>query len=151
MTEAGRLGPVERLHRRRARAWLLQIHYRWETGGVEAGLGRALADTMATRRISPRRLPYIRRVVGILDEHLPEIDAALRGALDNWRLDRLSTIDRAVLRIGATELLYLEDIPPKVAIQEAIRLAEAYGGEDSPRFVNGVLDALYKRRGAAGR
>jgi N utilization substance protein B len=149
LTEAGRLGPTERLHRSRARAWILQIHYRWESGGVEAGLGRALADTMATRRISPRRLPYVRRIVGIMEEHLTEIDAALRAALDNWRLDRLSTIDRAVLRIGAAELLYMVDeIPPKVAIQEAIRLAEAYGGDDSPRFVNGVLDALYKRRRA---
>ena len=146
MTEPGRLGPVERLHRRRARAWLLQIHYRWESCGLEDGISRALADTMATRRISPRRLPYIRRVVGILERHLPEIDAALAAALDNWRLDRLSTIDRAVLRVGAAELLYLDEIPPKVAIQEAIRLAEAYGGDDSPRFVNGVLDALYKRR-----
>ena len=53
-------------------------------------------------------------------------------------------MDRAVLRIGAAELLYGEDVPPKVAIQEAIRLAEAYGGNESPRFVNGVLDALYK-------
>ena len=50
-----------------------------------------------------------------------------------------------MLRIGAAELLHGEDIPPKVAIQEAIRLAEAYGGEDSPRFVNGVMDALYKQ------
>ena len=56
----------------------------------------------------------------------------------------MSRIDRAVLRLGVVELLYLEEIPPKVAIQEAILLAEAYGGDESPRFVNGVLDALYK-------
>jgi N utilization substance protein B len=55
-----------------------------------------------------------------------------------------------VLRIGASELLLDDDVPPKVAIQEAIRLAEAYGGNESPRFVNGVLDALYKRRSAQG-
>ena len=85
-------------------------------------------------------------VLTLLDEHLLEIDEALRGALDNWRLDRLSTIDRAVLRIAAVEILHLDEIPPKVAIQEAIRLADAYGGDDSPRFVNGVLDALYKAR-----
>jgi N utilization substance protein B len=100
---------------------------------------------MATRRISPRRVPYVRTVLRLMDEHLLEIDAALRAALENWRLDRLSKIDRAVLRIAATEMLFVEDVPPKVAIQEAIRLAEAYGGEESPRFVNGVLDALYKR------
>jgi N utilization substance protein B len=120
------------------------VHYRWESGGFEGSLRDALVETTATRSISPRRLPYVRHLCELMDERLDEIDAALRGALDNWRLDRLSTIDRAVLRIGAAELLEGTDVPPKVAIQEAIRLAEAYGGDESPRFVNGVLDAVYK-------
>jgi N utilization substance protein B len=80
-----------------------------------------------------------------MNEHLSDIDEALRWALDNWRLDRLTTIDRAVLRIAAVEMLFVETVPPKVAIQEAILLAETYGGEESPRFVNGVLDALFKK------
>jgi N utilization substance protein B len=145
LTESHKLDPVERLDRSRARAWLLQIHYRWESEGADGSLSRALSATMATRRISPRRVPYVRQVLALMEKHLSEIDALLRAALDNWRLDRLSKMDRAVLRIAATEMLYVDEIPPKVAIQEAIRLAEAYGGEESPRFVNGVLDALYKR------
>lgn len=139
-----RLERAERIDRSRARAWALQIHYRWESNGLEGSLRDALVDTTATRRISSRRLPYIRQLLVILDEHLVEIDRTLRLYLDNWSLDRLSRIDRAVLRLGAIELLYVEEIPPKVAIQEAILLAEAYGGDESPRFVNGVLDALYK-------
>ncbi|MDA1104721.1 MAG: transcription antitermination factor NusB [Gemmatimonadetes bacterium] len=146
MTDTARLPLVERIDRSRARAWALQIHYRWESGGSEGSLRDALVDTTATRRISPRRLPYVRDLLTALDKNMGPIDAALRGALDNWSLDRVSSIDRAVLRIGAVELLVTDDVPPKVAIQEAIRLAEAYGGEDSPRFVNGVLDALYKGR-----
>jgi transcription antitermination protein NusB len=152
VTEAGggeperRLGRRERIDRSRARAWVLQIHYRWESSGFGGSLRDALVETTGTRRISPRRLPYIRELLTALDSHLDEIDDTLRDALDNWSLDRLSRIDRAVLRIGAVELLYRDDIPPKVAIQEAIRLAEAYGGDESPRFVNGVLDALYKGR-----
>ncbi len=145
MSEGAALDPRERLDRQRARAWLLQVHYRWESEGSEGSLAQSLRATMSTRRVSPRRVPYVRRVLGLLDEHLEEVDTALRSSLDNWRLDRLSKIDRAVLRIGATELLYVEEVPPKVTIQEAIRLAEAYGGDESPRFVNGVLDALYKR------
>lgn len=144
MSEAERLDPIERLDRSRARAWVLQIHYRWESGGLEGTLRDALVETSATRRISPRRLPYIRSLLDLLDENLTQIDQRLAAALDNWSLERLSAIDRAVLRIGAVELLECDDIPPKVAIQEAIRLAEAYGGNESPRFVNGVLDALYK-------
>jgi len=140
----GRLEVAERIDRSRARAWVLQIHYRWESEGARGTLADALRDTMQTRHVSPKRLPYVRRVVAVLDGHLREIDDALRSALDNWRLERLSAMDRAVLRIATAEILHLEDVPPKVAIQEAIRLAEAYGGAESPRFVNGVLDALYK-------
>jgi len=144
LTEADGLSPTDRLDRSRARAWILQIHYRWESAGFEGSLRDALVDTTATRRVSPARLPYIRRVLTLLDEHQSEIDRALQTALENWRLARLSTMDRAVLRIGAVEILYMDEIPPKVAIQEALRLAESYGGDESPRFVNGVLDALYK-------
>ena len=145
MTEEERLGSARRRDRSRARAWILQVHYRWESGGGEGTLLQALEDTLDTRRVARRRLPYIREVIGYMDEHLADIDRALRGALDNWRLDRLSAMDRAVLRIASTEILYVEEVPPKVAIQEAIRLAEAYGGDESPGFVNGVLDALYKK------
>jgi N utilization substance protein B len=145
VTESERLGRAERIDRSRARAWLLQIHYRWESAAFGGSLRDALVDTTATRRISPRRLPYIRSVLNLLDEHIEEIDALVASALDNWTLERVSKIDRAILRIGAAEILYFDDVPPKVSIQEAIRLGETYGGPDSPRFVNGVLDALFKR------
>jgi len=144
VTESERLGLAERIDRHRARAWLLQIHYRWESASFDGSLRDALVDTVATRRVSPRRLPYIRSVLRLLEEHLGEVDARVSSALDNWRLERVGKIDRAILRIGAVEILYIEEVPSKVSIQEAIRLAEAYGGEDSPRFVNGVLDALFK-------
>jgi N utilization substance protein B len=140
--------PREHIDRVRARAWALQVLYRWEASGGGATLKDALVDTMATRHISPRRLPYLRRVLEALDENLEVIDAGLRQALENWRLDRLAAMDRAVLRLGAAELLFLDDIPPRVSLQEAVRLAEQYGGADSPRFVNGVLDAFYRRMSA---
>ena len=139
-----KLDRAERIDRSRARAWALQIHYRWESQGLEGSLRDTLVDTTATRRIKPSRLPYIRELLSLLDEHIEEIDRTLRRYLDNWSMDRLSRIDRAVLRLAVVELLHREDIPPKVTIQEAIHLAEAYGGDESPRFVNGVLDALYK-------
>lgn len=147
---APRLDRRERIDRSRARAWALQVHYRWESAGFGGTLRDALVETTATRVVAPRRLPYIRRLLTLLDEHIDEVDRALSDSLDNWSLDRLSRIDRAVLRIGAVEILFQEEIPPKVAIQEAIHLADAYGGRESPRFVNGVLDALYKERARRG-
>lgn len=144
------MGRAERIDRSRARAWILQVQYRWESAGQDGTLRDALVETVATRRVSPRRLPYVRQVLALLDEHLPDVDRALQDALENWRLERLSTLDRAVLRLAATEMLFVDEVPPKVSIQEAIRLSEQYGGPDSPRFVNGVLDALFKRSAGAG-
>jgi len=152
LTEAkNSLGRAERIDRSRARAWAVQVLYRWESQDRTGSVCDALAETLATRRVSPRRLPYVRQLATVLDEHLTEVDQALQRALENWRLERLATLDRAVLRLATAELLYIEEIPPKVSIQEGIRLAEQYGGPDSPRFVNGVLDALYKGLGEGKR
>jgi len=96
------------------------------------------------RRIAESRMPYLRRIGEELDARGDELDELLEVALDNWRMDRLALLDRGILRIAAAELIYFDDIPPKVSIQEAVRLAERYSGAESPRFVNGVLDALYK-------
>lgn len=133
--------------RTRSRAWVLQVLYRWESdekGGRDRPLSEVLDETLATRVVARRRQPYLRRVVSALEANLQEVDERLSESLQNWRLERLSSIDRAVLRLAATEILHLEDVPPRVSIQEAVRLAEQYGGDESGRFVNGVLDALYK-------
>lgn len=131
--------------RSRARAWALQVLYRWESAGGGETVGQALSKVLQSRLVAPRRVPYIELLLDTLQDHLPDIDRILQASLENWRLDRLSVMDRSILRLATAELLYLDEIPPKVSIQEGIHMAEAYGGKDSPRFVNGVLDALYKR------
>jgi N utilization substance protein B len=108
-----------------------------------------LQDFLLRRRIAEGSRAYLKRLVETVEAHREELDARIAAALTNWRLDRLSAIDRNVLRIGAAELLHPGDVPPRVAIQEAIRLAERYGTAESPRFVNGVLDALYREGLAA--
>ena len=135
--------------RSRARAWTLQVLYAWESRNRALPLSRMLADFLVERRIAQASQNYLFRLVGLIEERLPAIDAALETALTNWRLDRLSMIDRNVLRIGAAELLAMPDIPPRTSIQEAIHLAEKYGSADSPRFVNGVLDAVMKQNAAS--
>lgn len=135
---------LRHIDRIRARGWALQILYRCEAGGSDEPVSNALAHTLKTRRVSPSRLPYLERLIAGIEVRSEEIDQRLDAALDNWSLARLATIDRAILRLGALELLFFDDVPPKVAIQEAVHLAERYGGNESPRFVNGVLDALFK-------
>ena len=104
----------------------------------------ALADTMVERTVAPARVRYLERLVTAFVEDRGRVEGTIAACMDNWRLDRLSVMDRGILRLGATEILCLSDLPAKVAIQEAVRLAERYGGADSPRFVNGVLDAVYR-------
>jgi N utilization substance protein B len=77
-------------------------------------------------------------------DHLTEIDGLITKYAPDWPLEQITIVDRNVLRIGAYELLYEEDIPPRVAINEAIEIAKNFGGESSGKFVNGVLGAIYK-------
>ena len=74
--------------------------------------------------------------------HLPEIDERISRYTENYDLNRISPVDRAVLRLAIFEMLHRDDIPPVVSINEAIELAKTFGGPDSGRFVNGVLDRV---------
>lgn len=72
-----------------------------------------------------------------------ELDQLISRASEHWRLERMSRVDRTILRLGAFEILAMKDIPPKVSIDEAVELGKIYGTEDSGGFINGVLDNIY--------
>ncbi|MGH7475017.1 MAG: transcription antitermination factor NusB [Longimicrobiales bacterium] len=131
--------------RTRARGWALQILYAWETRGMQESIDAVHADFIHERRIAPESRSYLGELLRQVEQHRSEIDLTVQSALTNWRLERLAVIDRNVLRLGAAEILFIPDVPPRVTIQEAIHLAEKYGTPESPRFVNGVLDALMRR------
>ena len=129
----------------RARARALQALYAWDlrTGQPLDRVATQIWDDLAVpsdERTLASRL--VRTVVA--DGHA--LDAELAEVTTNWRLDRLGAIERSVLRLGAAELRRGET-PPRVVIQEGVRLAERYGSAQSARFVNGVLDALARRMG----
>jgi N utilization substance protein B len=85
---------------------------------------------------------------GIL-EHLSELDELLEARTVGWRLSRLGWLDRNILRLAAYELLFADDVPPEVVINEAVELSKTYGTDNAPSFVNGILDRLLqgKREG----
>jgi N utilization substance protein B len=76
--------------------------------------------------------------------NLDHIDTLIKKYVKNWGIERMAVIDRNILRIACFELIFSEEIPPKVSINEAIELAKRFGDIDSPRFINGVLDKIYK-------
>jgi len=75
-------------------------------------------------------------------EHLPQIDERIARYVENYNIERISPVDRNVLRLAIYEMLFRDDIPPVVSINEAIELAKTFGGSDSGRFVNGILDRV---------
>jgi N utilization substance protein B len=129
----------------RARARALQALYAWDLrGGADlASIAARVWDDLA---ISPEEREFAGGIVGTVAASHEDLDAALMEVTENWRLERIGAIERSVLRLGAAELLRGE-APPRVVIQEAIRLAERYGSPESARFVNGVLDAYARRAG----
>ncbi len=136
--------------RSRARAWALQVLYAWEARGADGSPLALLREFEEERHIAPASREYLRELLVVVAEHRREVDARLAEALTNWRLERLSVIDRNILRIGAAEILFMADVPPRASIQEAIVLAEKFATAESPRFVNGVLDALLHRTEGGG-
>ncbi len=129
----------------RARARVLQALYAWDLRR-EARLDEAASQIWDDLSVAPEERVIAGRIVRTLMSDGGRIDAALREVTTNWRLERLGAIERSVLRLAAAELVRGET-PPRVVIQEAVRLAERYGSMQSARLVNGVLDALARRMG----
>lgn len=90
-------------------------------------------------------IPFAREIVEGVCEHLVQIDALIDEASKNWRVSRMSTTDRNILRMAVFEIAYREDVPYKVAINEAIELAKKFGSPKFPSFANGVLDRVWSQ------
>lgn len=89
---------------------------------------------------------FIKQLVSGVDKHADELDAKLQPVAPEWPIDQIARMDRLVLRMGLYELENEEDVPPKVVINEAVELAKAFGGDNSSKFVNGVLGTLLREQ-----
>lgn len=90
---------------------------------------------------------FIRTLVFGVEAKQSELDAILQPVAPEWPIDQIARMDRIVLRMGAYELIYGDGVPPKVVINEAVELAKAFGGENSSKFINGVLGTVLRERG----
>jgi len=126
--------------RRRSREFSLQVLYQ-----IEITKQNALQAMVQLREnISPEggEGEFAKRIVLGVMEHRQEIDRLIEERSENWRLDRMTMIDRNILRIAIFELLYCSEVPPKVTLNEAIDLGKRFGSEESGSFINGVLDRI---------
>ena len=125
-----------RKSRRRALEFLFSIEftkYEWEDA-LES-----FWDTFETKQVVRE---YAKKLIKGVIQYQDDLDAHINGALTNWSPDRVGKIERNILRVAVYEIAYTDDVPLKVALNEAIEIAKGYGTDESPGFINGVLDKL---------
>ena len=106
-------------------------------------------EFLAAAEVQPATSAYAERLVRDCWDRRQELDRRISGQLEHWELQRLSPVERNVIRVALLELP-AGDVPPKVVINEAIEIGRQFGGAESPGFINGILDALWKQRDRVG-
>lgn len=141
-------------NRHLSRSIVLQTLFEWDLNDVDKK-GTAEVLNRNVEEFAPNKtdLPFMNGLLDGVIQKQKEIDLVIEKAAPDWPIDRISPVDRNILRLGLYELLFADrnEVPAKVAINEAIELAKQFGGDNSSRFVNGVLGAVYKEIGEPGK
>ena len=128
--------------RREAREWAVQLLFQRDFNPTE--LAVALAEFWRDKHPSDRARRFTESLVQGVEAHREEIDRRVQGYTENWDLKRMAAVDRNILRLAMYEMLFREDIPPVVTINEAVDLAKSFSGRQAGKFVNGILDRACK-------
>lgn len=131
------------MNRHQSRVVAVQIIYEWSMR-PEDQIAKITQINIDNNPIQDIDEPFVLRIVKGASEKVKEIDNIVKKAAPDWPLEQIAVIDLAILRLAVYELLFCEDIPPKVAIDEAVELAKKYGGANSSKFINGVLGTVYR-------
>jgi transcription antitermination protein NusB len=141
-------------HRHLSRSVVLQTLFEWDFDKKDKDEAfECLERNILEFAPGSNDKPFMKALLDQVIDKQTDIDLLIEKAAPDWPLEKISIIDRNILRIGLAELLFADrnEVPPKVAINEAIELAKSFGGETSGRFVNGVLGAVYKEMGEPGK
>lgn len=126
--------------RRKAREFALQILFQYDL--ADGNIGEIMESFWKDKKVNQKTISFCSKLVSGTIDKISEIDEKISLHSLNWKLERMSTVDRNVLRIATYELLFLKETPPPVVINEAIEVAKKFGTEDSAKFINGILDAI---------
>lgn len=127
-----------------ARTIAMQSLFEWDfRGNPTAVLPAIVENNLKEFGHGIDEQPFSKKLVEEVVKHQKEIDESIAKYAPDWPIEQITIIDRNILRIGVYELLFDDEIPPKVAINEAIEIAKSYGGPSSGKFVNGVLGSIY--------
>jgi transcription antitermination protein NusB len=132
------------MNRHLARTLAMQTLYEWDFRTQESVHDLLKSNLEATDHAEDDG-GFVQSLIDGVVEHKNDIDTLIEKAAPEWPLDQISVIDKSILRLATYELLYSNDVPPKVAIDEAVELGKTFGGDNSSRFVNGVLGSIYRQ------
>ena len=136
---------ARRHERTAARSAAVQMLYTAEIQGKPAW--QLLEEGLCPEEIGPLS-DYAVKLINGVEAHVAELDARLTSTSENWAVSRMPIVDRSILRLAAFEMLYVDEVPVSVSINEAVELAKGFGGKDeSPSFVNGVLGRIARTMG----
>lgn len=130
-------------HRRKAREIALQVLYQIDVTGVDAD--EAIQLFQDNFGMAEETIEFSTQLIHCTLDHLKDIDELIKSCSQHWSLERMSKVDRNILRTSVAEFLYFDDIPPKVTLNEAIDIGKNYGSDNSGSFINGILDAMYSK------
>ena len=130
--------------KRVARCVCLKILYANSSSGVLFNeILNNFNDNEALESINKEQIKYASMLFSLTIENKIELDKLIESKLVNWKIQRLALMDKMILRMSLSEMLYVESVPPKVSITEGVEIAKEFSTEDSSSFVNGILDAIY--------
>ena len=129
-------------NRRKARITAMQALYMHET--VNKSKENLLSLDWLEEKLEEESMNFVQNLISGTIEKINELDEIIKSFSKNWKFERISSIDKSVLRIAIYELKYIDSIPFAITINEAIEIAKLYGGENSGQFINGILDSVRK-------
>lgn len=133
-------------NRHLSRTVAMQTLYEWDFNGKKDSLKKLAAHNILQLAPGMEDSTFVYDLLGGVESNLDEIDKTIIETAPEWPLDQITVVDRNILRLGIYELSLAKEVPPKVAINEAVELGKTFGGESSGKFVNGVLGTLYKKK-----
>ena len=135
---------MDRQDKRRARVFALKMAYAYEMTQKKESLidGNINIDQDLSKE-SADIISYSRKIVDTCISNMNDIDSLIVSKSSNWDINRIAFIDKIIIRLALTEMLYFEDVPPKVSIVEAVEISKEFSTQDSSSFINGILDSIY--------
>tara|TARA_Y100001970_G_scaffold276016_1_gene378104 strand:- start:2176 stop:2649 length:474 start_codon:yes stop_codon:yes gene_type:complete len=137
---------MDRQDKRRARVFALKMAYAYEMTQKKESLidGNINIDQDLSKE-SADIISYSRKIVDTCISNMNDIDSLIVSKSSNWDINRIAFIDKIIIRLALTEMLYFEDVPPKVSIVEAVEISKEFSTQDSSSFINGILDSIYNK------